>query len=274
MPLSVAATPIGNLGDVSQRLKTSLGQADLLLAEDTRQARKLLSALNLPLAGRGLMSLHAHNEQERLSRVLDLLQEGSQVLLLSDAGTPGLSDPGTILVSAVHDAGLPLRALPGPSAAAAALSVSGFPGVPFHFLGFPPRRAGPRSRWLRQALSWPGTLILFEAATRATKLVADLAALVPDRSCCLCRELTKVHEEIRRSPLLDMSARLLSEPPRGEITLVVAPGTAPPAGESPRQREGQTAAAALLAQAWGLSRRDIYKALSRLKSELSENTRS
>jgi 16S rRNA (cytidine1402-2'-O)-methyltransferase len=265
MPLLVAATPLGNLQDASPRLLAALTGADLVFAEDTRQARKLCAALGVPTPPS--LSSHAHNERQRVEAGLAALRAGRTVLLLSDAGTPGISDPGQPLVAAAHAEGLPVLGLPGPSAPALALSVSGLPATPSCFLGFPPRKAGERERLLRGALGWGITLVLFEAPGRTARLVAELAALAPDREACLCRELTKLHEENLRRPLPALAAVLAEREILGEVTLVVGPGEAPAVPEV-EPVEGQAGAAEALAQAWGVSRREVYAALSKLKDRL------
>ncbi len=265
MPLLVAATPIGNLQDAAPRLLDALRAADLVLAEDTRRARKLCSAFGLPTPP--LLSSHAHNERGRVERVRALLERGGSVLLLTDAGMPGISDPGEAIVTDAHRQGLPVSVIPGPSAVVAALAASGLPAVPSCFLGFPPRKAGARQRFLRSALQAGGSFVLFEGPGRSSRLVSELAALAPTREACLCRELSKLHEELLRLPLPELAERLSHREIKGEVTLVVGPGEAPPAPE-PAAVHGQAGAAEALARAWGLPRREIYRALSRLKDEL------
>ncbi len=267
MPLLVAATPIGNLQDASPRLVEALGSARLVLAEDTRVARKLYSALGVPAPT--IVSSHAHNEHGRVERALEPLREGAVVLLLTDAGAPGLSDPGQPLVAAAHAEGLPVRGIPGPSAVTTALAVSGLPAVPCAFFGFPPRKPGQRRRFLEQALELGASFVLFEAPGRTPRLVAELAQLAPDRQACLCRELTKLHEEVRLLPLPRLAEALAERKLKGEVTLVVGPGEVAERASEPERLEGQKAAAAALSAAWGLPKRDIYKALLELKRELS-----
>jgi 16S rRNA (cytidine1402-2'-O)-methyltransferase len=270
MPLFVAATPIGNLQDASPRLVAALGQADLILAEDTRVARKLCSALQV--AAPSIVSSHAHNERGRLERALDALRDGRTVLLLSDAGAPGLSDPGQPLVAAAHAEGLDVRGIPGPSAVTTALAISGLPAVPSAFHGFAPRKPGQRRQFLEAALTGGMTFVLFEAPGRTPRLVAELAELAPDRQACLCRELTKIHEEVRLAPLPELAAQLAERKLRGEVTLVVGPGEPPERERDPQTIEGQKGAAAALAESWGLPKRDIYKALLELKRELTADS--
>ncbi len=261
--LEVVATPIGNLGDVSARAKDALSQADLLLCEDTRVTRRLLSAL--AVSAPELWRCDAHREDDQAPAVVERVASGQRVVLVSDAGTPALSDPGGRIVAAVHDAGLPVRCVPGPSSLVAALSVSGLPAAPLHFVGFPPRKAGPRDRWLRQCLSWPGTVVMLEAGRRTGDLVAALAALVPDRDAAICRELSKRHEEVLRGRL----AELPTDPVRGEVVVVVGPGS-PPASQdgAPADLGSLKAVAAVLAERWGVSRRAAYQRLLALDDEL------
>jgi 16S rRNA (cytidine1402-2'-O)-methyltransferase len=266
--LLVAATPIGNLQDASPRLIAALAEAELILAEDTRVARKLCSALGV--AAPSIVSSHAHNERGRVDRALEALRAGRTVLLLSDAGAPGLSDPGQPLVEAAHAQGIPVRGIPGPSAVTTALAVSGLPAVPFAFHGFPPRKPGQRQRFLEQALTSGHTFALFEAPGRTPRLVAELAALAPDRHACLCRELTKLHEEVLLLPLPALAEALAERSLKGEVTLVVGPGEAPQLARAPEVSEGQKGAAAALAAAWGLPKREVYSALTDLKKALTE----
>lgn len=255
MPLYVVATPIGNLADLSPRAREVLSGASLLLCEDTRRTRTLLAALGLPSPE--LWSCHAHNEAGRLDAVLRRLEEGQSIALVSDAGTPGLSDPGEQIAAAALRAGHPVHPVPGPSAIAAALCASGLPAVPFHFLGFPPRKDGELRRWITEASRLPGTLVLLEAGRRAGELIAALAALLPDRQAALCRELTKIHEEIRLAPL----GALPTEPQLGEVVLVVGPGQPVVEAAAAPTGEGLGEIADALARRWGTSRREAYQAL-------------
>lgn len=264
--LLVAATPIGNLQDAPPRLVAALGEASLILAEDTRVARKLCSALGV--SAPTIVSSHAHNERGRLEGALELMREGRVVLLLSDAGAPGLSDPGQPLVAAAHAAGLPVRGIPGPSAVTTALAVSGLPAVPSAFLGFPPRKPGQRRRFLEGALASGMCVVLFEAPGRTPGLVAELAELAPERQACLCRELTKIHEEVRLAALPELASLLAERSLKGEVTLVVGPGEPLSVVADVEVVEGQKGAAAALAQAWGLPKRDVYRALVELKERL------
>jgi 16S rRNA (cytidine1402-2'-O)-methyltransferase len=267
--LSLVATPIGNLEDVTLRALRTLREADLLLAEDTRRTRTLLARHGIAARPR---SLHAHNEAARIHEVLAALQAGSRVALVSDAGTPLVSDPGERLVAAVVAAGFAVEPVPGPSAVLAALGVSGLPASPFAFLGFLPRRKSERERLLGSWRERPETLVLFESPRRAAATLAELARLLGDRPACLARELTKRHEEVRRAPLAEL-ARDVGEL-RGEITLVVG-GAAhgartvaragPDAGDLDAEirrlldaGEGSGAIAKALAARRGVPRREVY----------------
>ncbi len=273
MALFVATTPIGNLGDATPRLCEALASAALILAEDTRRTRKLLTALSIETQAR-VRSCHQHNETGRIEEVLSTLDRGGAVVLVSDAGVPIVSDPGALIVEAVHGAGFEVRVIPGPSAVASALSVSGFPGVPHAFFGFAPRKGKTRRTWLASVLAFEGTAIVFEAPSRTARLVSDLAEADPEREACLCRELTKLHEEVRRASLSKLAAELSERELKGEVTLVIAPGTGDiaPVQDPERALRGQGAAAGALAESWGLTRQEVYEALSELKRGLLDDT--
>lgn len=263
--LHVVATPIGNLEDVTLRALRVLAEADLVLAEDTRRTRVLLD--RHCIAARPL-SLHAHNETARIERVLATLDADGSVALVSDAGTPLVSDPGARVVAAAVGAGHRVEAIPGASAVLAALTVSGIAPQPFAFLGFPPRKQGARSRLLAAWRDRPETLVLFESPRRLAATLGELARELGDRPACVARELTKLHEEVARGSLKDLADRFAGEV-LGEVTIVVA-GAEPGAGEmddasldaaireriaaGKRPRE----IAAELANASGRPRRDLY----------------
>jgi 16S rRNA (cytidine1402-2'-O)-methyltransferase len=215
--LYLVSTPIGNLEDVTLRALRVLREADLVLAEDTRRARKLLDRHGI--AARPV-SLHAHNEAARVDRVLEALAAGRAVALVSDAGTPLVSDPGERLVRAAASAGHEVRAVPGPSAVLAALAVSGLPAGRFRFLGFVPRRAGELASLLDRVAAEPDTLIWFESPRRLGATLRALALRLGPRRACVARELTKLHEEAARGSLAELAERF-SAGARGEITLVV-----------------------------------------------------
>ena len=216
--LQVVATPIGNLEDVTLRALRVLGEADLVLAEDTRRTRTLLARHEIVAP---LRSLHAHNEMSRIESALEVLAKDGSVALVSDAGTPLVSDPGERLLAAVVEAGHRVEAIPGPSAVLAALAVSGLRVQPFTFLGFLPRRKGPRAAVLDAFRDRSETLVLFESPRRVVRTLHELIDVLGDRRACVARELTKIHEEARRG-LLSELADHYREAARGEFTLVVA----------------------------------------------------
>lgn len=256
--LSICATPIGNLQDITLRCLETLKQADLILAEDTRQTRKLLSHFDIHTP---LQSFHAHNEQGRVTEVIDRLARGESLALVSDAGLPLISDPGAGLVRAVQDAGFKVTCLPGPSAPATGLLLSGIAPLPYCFLGFLPRQSKARRELLQSWRRRSETLVFFESPHRLAESLADLAEQLGGREAAVCRELTKLYEEIRRAPLPALAAYYRQHQPRGEITLVVA-------GAGPEDSEAETEApaadpAALRAaydalQASGLNRKAIF----------------
>jgi 16S rRNA (cytidine1402-2'-O)-methyltransferase len=225
--LDVVATPIGNLGDLSPRAREVLAAADVIAAEDTRHTGALLQAIGV---ARPLVSLHAHNEAQRVPELLARLEAGESVALVADAGTPLVSDPGFELVRRAARAGIDVRAVPGPSAVTAALAVAGLPTERFCFEGFLPARAGERRTRLAALADEPRTLVFFEAPHRVEECVADLAAAFGDeREAVVARELTKMHETIYRGTLAQLAALARGEAnfARGEITIVVQ--GAPPA---------------------------------------------
>jgi 16S rRNA (cytidine1402-2'-O)-methyltransferase len=226
--LLVVATPIGNLGDLSPRAAEALRSVDLVLAEDTRHTGRLLAHVGSRVPQR---SLHEHNERDRTAEVLDRLSAGERIALVSDAGTPAVSDPGYRLVAACVAAGVVVEPIPGPSAVLAALVVSGLPTDRVAFEGFLPRRGTARRRRLAELASEARTLVLFLAPHRAAADLDDLAAAVgDDRPAVLCRELTKLHEEVRHGTLASLADGARAGV-RGEVTLVVA-GAPPPAPDA------------------------------------------
>ena len=264
--LVLAATPIGNLGDASARLVTALTDATVVAAEDTRVTAHLLSALGIENRPR-FISLNDHNERERIAELLELARE-ADVLVVSDAGMPTVSDPGYRLVSAAIDAGVQVSVLPGASAVLAALAVSGLPTDRFAFEGFPPRKQGERRAALAALAREERTLVFFESPQRVGDFLTDLALTFgADRRVAVCRELTKFYEEVVRGPAEEVAARF-ADGARGEIVVVVA-GAERRAVDLPsgvRQVLELVAAGARLkeastevAEATGLSRRELYE---------------
>ncbi|HVV93534.1 MAG TPA: 16S rRNA (cytidine(1402)-2'-O)-methyltransferase [Hyphomicrobiales bacterium] len=263
--LHVVATPIGNLADASLRALQTLAAADLVLAEDTRVTRRLLDryAIQVPL-----QPYHEHNAAEMRPRALARLEQGAALALVSDAGTPLVSDPGFKLVRAVLDAGLAVTTVPGPSAVLGALAVAGLPTDRFFFEGFLPPKEGARRSRIAALAAVPGTLVVFETAPRLAAALADLADLLGPRPAAVVRELTKAFEEVRRGALPALAAHYAGAPqPRGEIVLVIGPPAAP---EAPDEEEVDRLlraalaggsvkdAAAAVAEATGLPRRELY----------------
>lgn len=275
--LVLVSTPLGNLGDVSARALAALKAADLVLCEDTRVTRRLLAAFGIASK---LSPIHDHNEAARVPELLEALRAGRRLVLVSDAGTPLVSDPGFRLVRAAVAAGLPVTGIPGPSAALLALVLSGLPPQPFLFLGFPPprpaaRRAGfARLRALERA-GLAATLIWYEAPHRLAATLADLVAAFGDRPAAVARELTKRFEEVRRDGLTALAAHYAAAPPRGEITLVVGPAAdepAEPAELDERLRAalaggGLKEATMAVSAATGLPRRVVYARALALRRE-------
>jgi 16S rRNA (cytidine1402-2'-O)-methyltransferase len=221
--LHIVATPIGNLEDVTLRALRVLREVDWVLAEDTRRTRVLLDHFEIPQKP---TSLHAHNEAGRIERVIEALERGRSVALVSDAGTPLVSDPGARLVAAVSEAGHRVEAVPGPSALLSALTVAGLDTERVLFLGFLPRKPGARRRLLESQKGRPETIVLFESPRRVAKTLEEVAEILGNRAACLAREMTKRHEEVFRESVSALASRFTRSPPRGECTLVIAGATA------------------------------------------------
>jgi 16S rRNA (cytidine1402-2'-O)-methyltransferase len=277
--LYVVATPIGNLSDLTPRAAEVLRTARAVVAEDTRRTLKLFA--HLGASPPALVSLPAFGERARLGPVLDRLRAGEDVALCTDAGTPGISDPGAALVAAAWEAGARVVPIPGASAAVAALAASGFAADRFFFAGFLPRKGGGRAEALRALAAQQATIVLYEAGNRTAATLADLRGALGDRDALVARELTKLHEELARGPLSLLAARFSGEV-RGEVTIVVsgaAGGPAPGAGDEPAEAEpleaelerrlaaGEppSALAREVARARGLRRADVYARIERLK---------
>lgn len=218
MPLFVVATPIGNLEDLSPRAERILKEADLLAAEDTRHTGQLLARLGIR---KPLISFHEQNEEKRTPEILEQLHQGKNVALVSDAGTPGISDPGFVLVRSCHERGLPVFAVPGPSALLAALVTSGLPTNRFLFEGFLPKKSGKRKKRLEALRGLEATLIFFESPYRLGRFLEELQAVLGDRRASVARELTKKFEETRTGNLRHLAEHYKSCPPKGEVTVVV-----------------------------------------------------
>ena len=255
--LAVVSTPIGNLGDVTTRAVDVLSAADQILCEDTRRTRILLSALGIPGRGR-LVSRHAHNEEDRIAAVVARIAGGARVALVCDAGTPGISDPGQRLIAASTEAGVEVTAVPGASALLAALVVSGLPTDRFCMEGFVPRKGRDREAALAALAAEERTAVVYEAPGRLGALLSAFAdGMDPQRQVCVCRELTKLHEEVWRGSLAQAVDRWVGVEVRGEIVVVLA-------GAEPEEVVPVDDAAVLAhleaSLARGLSRRDAAKA--------------
>jgi 16S rRNA (cytidine1402-2'-O)-methyltransferase len=266
--LVLVSTPIGNLGDMTTRAVAALRGVELVLCEDTRTTQRLLRALAIPAR---LEALHEHNEEARIPGLLARLRGGARIALVSDAGTPLVSDPGFRLVRAAIAAGLPVTAAPGPNAAITALTLSGLPPAPFLFLGFPPPRAAARRvafGALRGAelAGLSATLIWHEAPHRLAEMLADLFAVMGERPAAVARELTKRFEEVRRGTLGELAAYYAGNAARGEITVLLGPAEATATGAADLDTALRAAladhsvkdAAALVAAATGLPRKQVY----------------
>jgi 16S rRNA (cytidine1402-2'-O)-methyltransferase len=271
--LHIVSTPIGNLGDITLRALSTLAAADLIACEDTRVTRKLLDryAITVPLT-----PYHDHNAATARPKLLQKLAEGAAIALVSDAGTPLISDPGFKLVRAAQDAGYAVTAIPGPSSVLAAMTVSGLPTDRFFFAGFlPPKQAARRAR-IAELARVPAALIVFEAGPRVAETLADLAAALGEREAAVCRELTKLHEEIRRGPLATLARESAEGETRGEFVLVIAP---PAAAAQPTEDDADALLRAALARtslkdavgevavATGLPRRTLYQRALALAGE-------
>ena len=256
MPLAVCATPIGNLEDVTLRVLAELAAADVVLCEDTRHARVLLERHGLRAR---LLSYHEHNEAKRTAEVLPRLEAGERVALVSDAGLPGVSDPGGRLVRAALDAGVDVTVLPGASAVETALVASGLVAEQYRFLGFLPRREKDLSALWDELRGWSWPAVAFESPQRLPATLRSLAAADPQRQVAVCRELTKRFEEVVRGTAAELAERF-GAPPKGEITLVLGPATV----EDDSQSEERALAALGELVAAGVTRRRAAEIVSGL----------
>lgn len=270
--LYVVATPIGNLGDITLRALEILASADVIACEDTRISRRLLQAYEISTQ---LTPYHEHNADQARPKMMARLGAGERVALISDAGTPLISDPGFKLVRAAHEAGYHVSAAPGPSSVLMALAISGLPTDRFFFEGFLPPKAGARRARIAELARIPATLVLFETGPRLAATLHDLAEAFGERQAALCRELTKIHEEVRRGALPDLAkAYAEGEAPRGEMVVVI---------DAPRKEAVATDVEALLrpalqrltlkdavaevASMTGQTRREVYRRALALQDE-------
>jgi 16S rRNA (cytidine1402-2'-O)-methyltransferase len=249
--LYVVATPLGNLGDLSPRAADTLKRVAVVAAEDTRHSKPLLHHAG---SHAELISFHEHSSDRALERILRILTDGRDVAFITDAGTPVISDPGVALVAGARERGIQVVTIPGPTAVAASLSVSGIGGDRYLFLGFLPRKGSDRRRFLVTAAESEWTVVIFEAPNRVTQLLTDLMeACGPERQAAVSRELTKVFEETRAGTLQELSEHYAEAPARGEVTVVLS-GTGKEHVEPPPPDPDQRARA-LLAE--GMSRKDV-----------------
>ncbi len=258
--LFVVATPLGHLGDLSPRASATLRAVDTVAAEDTRRTRRLLASID---AHPRVVSYHAHSAPRRLAELVALLEEGKDLALATDAGTPGVSDPGSELVRAARDAGATVVPIPGPSAVATALSASGLPSDRYLFLGFLPRKGSARRRLLERAAVEPWSIVFFEAPGRLAELLDDLAtACGGARLAMVAREMTKLHEEFRSDSLATLRDHYAATPPRGEVTVVLSglPAQEAPGDDGPDPAEVTALIRARLAA--GDSRKDVVRAVA------------
>lgn len=267
--LYLVGTPIGNLGDLSERARQTLASVDLVAAEDTRRTGRLLAGLGVKVP---LVSMFEGNEERRAAELVARLERGADVAVVTDGGMPGVSDPGFRIVRLAVERGIEVRSVPGPSAALAALVVSGLPTDRFAFEGFLPRRPGDRSARLRAVREDPRTLVFFESPRRAPALLREVLAILGDRRVALCRELTKLHEEVRRGTAREVLEGLADRELRGEVVVVVegSPGAQGPdpatllaevrglVAEGMKLRQ----AARTVAERHGVSANELYRQLA------------
>ena len=262
--LAVCATPIGNLDDVTLRVLSELAEADLVLCEDTRHTRRLVERHGIRAR---LRSYHEHNEAARTAEVLPRLEAGERIALVSDAGLPGISDPGARLIGAALEAGVTVTVLPGASAVDTALIAGGFAAERYQFIGFLPRGESALARVWNELASWPWPAVAFESPRRLPATLRSLAAADPGRTIAVCRELTKRHEQVVRGSAEEVAAAF-TEPPKGEITLVLGPAVKAEPADLAAAAQGvaelvaaglpRRKAAEVVARLTGLSRRRLY----------------
>ncbi len=250
--LYVVATPLGNLQDTTHRALDVLGCVDMAVAEDTRRTRKLLAHFGISAP---LESYHGESSPEKASRLVERLKAGAQMALLSDSGTPAVSDPGAKLVRLALDNGIKVVPIPGPSAVTAAFSVAGISAGGFVFAGYPPRKAGEKQSFLQRIGDEPRPTIFYEAPQRIVSTLQTLAEICPDRRILVARELTKLHEELRPGSVAEMAEYFSQQEPRGEFTLVLSPAQVQDSRPEVSQEALREAIEAMLAA--GMSRRDV-----------------
>lgn len=272
--LYLVATPIGNARDITLRALDILASADVIAAEDTRTARKLMTIHGIEVGGRPLIPYHDHSGPQGRAGIVKLLGEGRSVAYVSEAGTPLIADPGYALAREVVAAGHMVTSAPGASALPVALSLSGLPTDRFLFAGFPPSGAGARRTWLTELLQIPATLVLYESPKRVRETLDVLCELDGEREVALCRELTKRFEEVRRGSVPEVLASVETDPPKGEIVLVLGQGS-----DDVSTEDMETAlrkaletmrikdAAATVAEAFGLPKRQVYQAALAMEKE-------
>jgi 16S rRNA (cytidine1402-2'-O)-methyltransferase len=263
MGLAVCATPIGNLEDVTLRVLRELGEAEVVLCEDTRHTKGLLERHGVSAR---LLSYHRHNEAQRTAELLPRLEAGERIALVSDAGLPGVNDPGARLIAAALDAGVAVTVLPGPSAVETALVVSGLAGERFQFLGYLPRGEKALAALWQELAAWPHPAVAFESPQRLPTALRSLAAALPERPVAVCRELTKRFEEVVRGTAAELAPRF-ADPPKGEVTLVVGPSE--PVG--PDLGDADALAAVVELVGAGVPRRQASDVVARL-ARISRNT--
>ena len=273
--LYVVSTPIGNLEDITLRALRVLKEVDLIAAEDTRRTRQLLTHYGIH---KPLISYHEHNRRMREKTLLNDLREGKSVALVTDAGTPGISDPGEELVRGAVQEGIPLVSIPGPVALVAALSVSGLPTESFLFYGFLPSKAAARRKWLASLKDRPETLVFYESPRRLSSLLDDAAQTLGERRVMVAREMTKVYEEVYRGTISEVLDQLGKEEVKGEVTVILEGCTSPPPAEPPSVMEAlkhysqemglsMKESVGRVAVELGISRRQVYQESLKMKKE-------